>query len=81
MAGAGAPGDLAAHASRFEGGALVGGGSPPEVGDVADVDPVGDHQRQEGVAEEVAGDGDGDGADAGDLAGLACHGVDRAAWR
>ncbi|MFO7590407.1 MAG: hypothetical protein R6X23_05845 [Acidimicrobiia bacterium] len=51
-------------------GDVAGGGH-----DGLDVDAVGDDELEEPVGEDLAGVGDGDGPDAGDLAGLAGCGV------
>jgi hypothetical protein len=67
-AGAGAAEGRALWAGPGQGDALGGGGSAAEVGHVEDVDPAGDDELEDGIAEELAGHGDGDGADAGDLA-------------
>ncbi len=50
---------------------LCDGWSASEVGDVQHVDAFGDDEFGDGFAEQVAGDGGGDGADAGDLAHFA----------
>ncbi|MGH8825429.1 MAG: hypothetical protein ACRDVN_13265, partial [Jiangellaceae bacterium] len=44
------------------------GGAAAEVGDVGHVHTAGDDEFDDRLAEQVAGDGDGDGSDAGDLA-------------
>ncbi len=50
-------------------GDLLRGGRPAtQMSHIHDVDPVGDDQFEDGVAEQVPGDRDRDGADAGDLA-------------
>lgn len=62
---------FAASAAADEHGGLVQCvGGAAGVGDGADVGAVADDDAQEGVAEQVAGDMEGNGADAGDLTEL-----------
>jgi hypothetical protein len=56
--------------ASLESGADGGRDHPSDVGHACDVDTVCDHQLQECLAEDLAGDGDRDGPDAGDLAHL-----------
>ena len=60
----------AAASSHVEGGLLRCGGVAAEVDDGADVLTIADHQLEQGVAEQLSCDGDGDGADAENLAVL-----------
>ena len=61
----------AARLSEQQRDALGCGGSPSQVGDVADVDAVGDDQLQDRLAQECSRRGHGDGSEAGDVAQLA----------
>src|SRR5690606_26520834 len=65
----------AADVQQVEDGLLAGGGAPAEVGDVEGVDAVGEHDVDGGLGEEAAEVGEGDGAEAGDVAELAGFGV------
>jgi hypothetical protein len=49
---------------------LGDGGGAAEVGDVGDVGAFGDDELEDRVAQQLTRDGDGDGSEADDLAGL-----------
>ena len=68
--GAGAAQHRAARCYPPQRGLLGDGGSPTQMGDVGDVDALGDHEFQDRVAQQVAGDPDRDRADPFDLADL-----------
>lgn len=65
-----AAGDGAAGVGPQQCDLLGDGGASAEVADVGDVDPAGDDELDDGVAQQLAGGADRDRADAGDLAGL-----------
>ena len=66
-----AAGHHARQVARLEGRAHVGGNRPPEMRDGPDVDAVPDDGGHDGVRRQRPRRGNRDGADAGDLAGLA----------
>jgi hypothetical protein len=63
-------GDHTDRVASLEGGADRGRDHSSDVGDACDVDTVCDHELQECVAQDLAGDGDGYRPDAGDLTHL-----------
>jgi hypothetical protein len=68
--GAGASPDLATRRAPQHRDALGSRGPAAKVGDVGDVDTVGDHQLDDGLPEQLAGRPGGDRAHARDLAQL-----------
>ncbi|MCZ7536846.1 MAG: hypothetical protein M5T61_13725 [Acidimicrobiia bacterium] len=72
--GSGAPFDAASGRLPEQGDALRCGGAAAGMGDVGDIDAAGDDELHDALAEELAGDACGDGADTGDLARLVALG-------